>query len=152
MIPPATVGEAVLPTETELKLVLAPEALRRVRRHALIRRLKQGRGATKTLKSVYFDTEDLSLFHSNLVLRVRHIGPKRVQTLKSGLSSTASLLGRQEWETEIEGDRPEAPPLDKATVDLPNSSERLVRDLQPFSPLISGGRPISSPPRAGKSS
>ncbi|HEY1722937.1 MAG TPA: CHAD domain-containing protein [Magnetospirillaceae bacterium] len=121
-----------MPTETELKLVLAPEALRRVRRHALIQRLKQGRGVSKQLKSVYFDTEDLSLHRNHLVLRVRHIGLQRIQTLKNAAPTAAGLLDRQEWETEIEGDRPEAGPLDKASVDLPSPGNRLVRNLQPI--------------------
>ncbi len=117
-------------TETELKLVLAPEALRRMRRNEIVRRLKRGRGVSDTLKSVYFDTNDLRLHHSDLVLRVRHIGEKRIQTLKNFAPTADSLLGRKEWEAEIAGDVPEASPLRAASVDLPLSSERLVRRLQ----------------------
>ncbi len=120
-----------MPTETELKLVLAPEALRRMRRNQVVRRLKRGRGVSDMLKSVYFDTNDLRLHNSDLVLRVRHVGDKRIQTLKNFAPTAGSLLGRQEWEAEIAGDQPEVPPLKAAAVDLPWSSERLVRNLHP---------------------
>jgi len=120
-----------LPTETELKLVLAPEGLRQMRRLALVHRLKSGRGVSGTLKSVYFDTDDLRLRDSELVLRVRHIGHRRIQTLKSSGNSLAGVARRQEWEAEISGDVPEAQPLREAASALPLPEDRLVRNLHP---------------------
>lgn len=121
-----------MPTETELKLLLAPDALRRVRRHALIRRLKRGRGVSDMLKSVYFDTEDFRLRGNDLVLRVRHVGDRRIQTLKTIGRAQANLLERSEWEAEIAGDAPEALPLKGAAELLPIPGGRLVRSLHPI--------------------
>ena len=121
-----------MPTETELKLLLAPDALRRVRRHALIRRLKRGRGVSDTLKSVYFDTDDLRLHGNDLVLRVRHVGDRRIQTLKTVGRSLGGVSERSEWESEIEGDAPEATPLKEAAALLPLPGSRLVRNLHPI--------------------
>ena len=121
-----------MPTETELKLVLAPEQLRRVPRNAMVRRLKRGRGISDTLKSVYFDTDDMSLRGSKLVLRVRHIGRRRIQTLKTMGGPNSGVSNCQEWEAEINGDVPEASPLRAASTPLPQSEDRLVRNLHPI--------------------
>ena len=118
--------------ETELKLVLAPEQLRRVPRNELVRRLKRGRGVSDTLKSVYFDTADLQLRGNKMVLRVRHVGRRRIQTLKTMGEPSAGASHRQEWETEISGDMPEASPLKAADANLPQPEERLVRSLHPI--------------------
>ena len=119
-------------TETELKLVLAPDQLRRLPRSALVRRLKRGRGVSDTLKSVYFDTEDLQLRGNRMVLRVRHVGRRRIQTLKTMGEPNAGASHRQEWETEISGDVPEASPLRATEMRLPQPEDRLVRSLQPI--------------------
>jgi inorganic triphosphatase YgiF len=56
--------------------------------------------------SVYFDTPERSLGSQGVSLRVRHIGDRRVQTVKAGGGSSAGLFARPEWESEIEGDMP----------------------------------------------
>jgi inorganic triphosphatase YgiF len=121
-----------LSTETELKLLLAPEQLRRLPRNALVRRLKRGRGVSDTLKSVYFDTDDMQLRDNRMVLRVRHIGRRRIQTLKTMGEPNAGISHRQEWETEITGDVPEALPLRATEIRLPQPEDRLVRSLHPI--------------------
>ncbi len=63
-----------------------------------IRRLKRGRGVSDTLKSVYFDTDDLRLHGNDLVLRVRHVGDRRIQTLKTVGRSLGGVSERSEWE------------------------------------------------------
>jgi len=121
-----------LSTETELKLLLAPEQLRRVPRNALVRRLKRGRGVSDNLKSVYFDTDDMQLRGNKMVLRVRHVGRRRIQTLKTMGEPSAGASLRQEWETEISGDVPEASPLRATEARLPQPEDRLVRSLHPI--------------------
>ena len=53
--------------------------------------------------SVYFDSDELLLRDHGLTLRVRHIGDKRVQTIKS---ADHGIFERSEWEQPIESDQP----------------------------------------------
>jgi len=99
--------------ETELKLQLpsslaefdAAEALHRLAPNA------HGRGVTKKLRAIYFDTADRDLAKRGMALRIRQIGRKRIQTLKAPHNGGASngSLGLQsfrEFEAEIEGAEP----------------------------------------------
>ena len=58
----------------------------------------------ETLVSVYFDSDEFFLRDHGLTLRVRHIGDKRIQTIKSAEHGT---FERSEWEQTIEGDQPD---------------------------------------------
>ena len=60
--------------ETELKLLLAPQDLRRLRRDPRIKALQQGRASTRRVHSVYYDTPELSLLRAGLALRLRSDG------------------------------------------------------------------------------
>src|SRR5262249_46662135 len=85
-----------------------PDELGRLRRHPLLRELRMAASRTKKLRNVYFDTEDLALRKKRMALRVRHVGAHRIQTLKApdgGHSGAAQSF--LEWETMIEGDRPQ---------------------------------------------
>ncbi len=117
--------------ETELKLLLKPEAMRRLRRHSLVQGLKQGHAATRRLKSVYFDTSDWRLRDHGVVLRVRHAGRRRIQTLKTMGNGHSGIATRPEWEAEIRGDRPELIALHAADGVLPDAADRLLRGLRP---------------------
>jgi inorganic triphosphatase YgiF len=57
--------------ETELKLLLAPEELRRLRRDPRIKALQQGRVSTRLVRSVYYDTPQFALLRAGLALRLR---------------------------------------------------------------------------------
>ena len=52
--------------ETELKLLLAPQDLRRLRRDPRIKALQQGRAATRRVRSVYYDTPEQTLLTAGL--------------------------------------------------------------------------------------
>ena len=54
--------------------------------------------------SVYFDTKRLKLKRHGLTLRVRQVGERYIQTVKS---EDASLFDRGEWEAEIRDGRPD---------------------------------------------
>ena len=54
--------------------------------------------------SVYFDTKRLKLKRHGLTLRVRRVGERYIQTVKS---EDASLFDRGEWEAEIRDGRPD---------------------------------------------
>lgn len=105
-----------MPTENELKLVMSEPLLSRLRRHPLLKSLKQGPGSRKHLVSVYYDTAEHTLFKRNLALRVRNDGGRRVQTLKAQAAGLAGLASRGEWEREIAGPHPELGPVSDATV------------------------------------
>lgn len=98
--------------EIELKLRIAPEDVARLKRHPLIRSLSVGRSITQKLNSVYFDTPKLALLGRDVTLRVRRIGGKHVQTVKTGSVRQLGLFRRGEMEQSIAGDAPE---IDKIT-------------------------------------
>jgi inorganic triphosphatase YgiF len=87
--------------EIELKLQCEPDALDRVRRSRALGRAKRGRADAKTLRSVYFDTEDFALMKNGLALRVREVGGKRVQTLKTDSEGKGPASDRGEWEATL---------------------------------------------------
>ncbi|HEU0203365.1 MAG TPA: CYTH domain-containing protein, partial [Burkholderiaceae bacterium] len=84
------------PTETELKLAVAPRDVRRLRARlaALVARAAPQRAR---LDNVYYDTADDLLARHRMALRVRRIGRRWVQTLKTG-ETNAALATRGEWE------------------------------------------------------
>lgn len=95
-------------TETELKLRMKPGELGRLRRHPLLRELRLAAARTRKLRNVYFDTDDLALRKKRIALRVRHVGHRRIQTLKApDTESGGAALRYREWETAIAGDRPD---------------------------------------------
>ncbi len=92
--------------ETELKLRIAPDSIESFLQLPLLQ------SATYTSKhqhlySTYFDTQDLALLQQGMGLRVRQVGQRRLQTLKTAGTSLSGLHQRQEWETEITGDTPD---------------------------------------------
>lgn len=59
-----------------------------------------------TVKSVYFDTDSRKLREKQISLRIREVGDRRVQGVKS-LSGSNGLSERGEWEHEINGNVPD---------------------------------------------
>lgn len=115
--------------EIELKLRIAPEDVARLKRHPLIRSLSAGRPVTQRLNSVYFDTPKLALFGRDVTLRVRRIGGKHVQTVKTGSVRQLGLFRRGEVEQSIAGGTPEpdkiADPALRALVAKPDIAAKL---------------------------
>ena len=89
--------------ETELKLLLAPQDLRRLRRDPRIKALQQGRAATRLVHSVYYDTPERALLRAGLALRLRSDGGRWLQTLKTEGHAAAGLHLREEWEWPLPG-------------------------------------------------
>ncbi|MEW5890192.1 MAG: CYTH and CHAD domain-containing protein [Pseudomonadota bacterium] len=96
-----------MPTEVELKLLIDPADVPRLRRHELLRAHAVAPPATRLLVSAYFDTPDLWLKRHGAALRVRREGRRRVQTFKGDGGVHAGLHTRQEWESPVRGDRPD---------------------------------------------
>lgn len=84
--------------EIELKLTMEPAAMRKLRRLAWLRALRTGEPETLLQRSVYFDTPDFRLRREGVGLRMRSMGRRRVQTLKTAGESVAGLFSRREWE------------------------------------------------------
>lgn len=93
--------------EIELKLAL-PEGAGKVR-PARLRRILTAKSVTlpQLLETTYFDSADGWLRRQGMALRVRHVGPARIQTLKVPWPGLDGLQSFAEFEQEIVGDRPQ---------------------------------------------
>src|ERR1039458_3879367 len=93
------------PKEIELKLRITPEDIAVLQSHPDFAGAFHD-SARETLNSVYFDSDDRFLRDHGLTLRVRHIGDKRLQTIKTA-DHSSGFLERSEWEQAIEDDQPD---------------------------------------------
>lgn len=100
--------------EIELKLILAPTAFQRLRRHPLIKAHRLGRAVTRTLDNTYYDTPERTLQNVSGSLRVRRVGAQRLQTVKvrSAKGAPAGHFTRSEWEEPLTGEAPSPESLD----------------------------------------
>lgn len=95
--------------EVELKFQVEASRLKEWRAQG-VEPFTSGSGASASLVSTYFDTEDHHLRDDGVTLRIRQAGDRRVQTVKrTRLSDT---LSRQEVEAEIDGDAPDLRRID----------------------------------------
>jgi len=81
--------------ETELKFALAAGDLKRLSRHPAFKT----RAERARLTSSYFDTPELKLRDAGMSLRVRQVGDRNVQTVKT--TQGRGLFERSEWESDI---------------------------------------------------
>jgi len=89
--------------EIELKLAVDAAVLPALRRSVPLAGLGP---QTRIPRSVYFDTATFDLAARGLALRVRRVGRRRVQTLKSEASG-GGVLRRGEWEVRVAGAAPD---------------------------------------------
>lgn len=85
-------------TETELKLAVDAQALKRVPRVPAIAAAKHGRAVTRDLVSTYYDTPDFALRQAGVALRLRRKGREWIQTVKDCGTIHSGLFERHEWE------------------------------------------------------
>src|SRR5262252_9381865 len=116
------------PKEIEVKLELPPASLPRFKKIPLLRTQK-GRPKSATEVSVYFDTDKHKLHKKGLMLRVRRIGGRYLQTIKA--TKNGSLFERDEWESEIAGEVPDLR-LARGTALEPLLDGGLRRQLKPM--------------------
>src|SRR5207253_203396 len=116
------------PKEIEIKLELAPASLPRLKKIPLIRALEApAKRATEV--SVYFDTDKHALRKKGLMLRVRRIGDRYIQTIKA--TGNGGLFERDEWESEIPSELPDLG-LAHGTALEPLISNKFRRQLRPM--------------------
>jgi triphosphatase len=114
-------------TEVELKLVTSRSALRKAMALPWLRKMAGGTLKHQHLTSVYFDTPKLALRDRGVSLRVRRVGDRRLQTIKS---SSGALVTRDEWEQTIEGDQPKLELAGKTALG-PLLSGKIKDQIQP---------------------
>ncbi len=93
--------------EIELKLAIAPDKVRALRAHPLLRRHATGSAQEYKLSDRYFDTFDLQFWKQGAGLRVRKAGGSWMQTLKGGGEVAGGLHRRHEWESPLNGPQPD---------------------------------------------
>ncbi len=84
--------------ETELKLLIDPAHIRLLWRHPLLKAHTRQKLRAQPLLSVYYDTPERHLHKSRAALRLRQVGQRWIQTLKTAGNVTAGLHHRPEWE------------------------------------------------------
>ena len=90
--------------EIELKLQADPLAIATLLADPLI---TDHAPISRDQLSTYYDTDDHALRRAGLSLRIRRIGERRVQTIKTEGRGAASLFARGEWEQDATADAPE---------------------------------------------
>jgi inorganic triphosphatase YgiF len=101
---------AKAPREIEVKLQAPPDALESVLRDPLLEARRLGAAREERAVTVYYDTPELDLARSGVALRIRRVGRRRLQTVKTRLHAAGRRGGaadRAEWEWTIEGDEPD---------------------------------------------
>jgi len=93
--------------EIELKLEIRPEDVPRLLGSPELRALAAGRGRTRSLHSVYFDTPQLGLARHGMALRVRRDGRRLVQTLKARGPERGAHFDRIEYEAVASAEQPD---------------------------------------------
>lgn len=96
-----------MPQEIELKLAVDPRDVLRLRDSSILRGSSLEHTARQRLVSTYYDTPSFSLLQNGIMLRVRKIGRKRVQSIKMNATEGGGLARRTELECSIRGDRPD---------------------------------------------
>ena len=90
-----------MPAEIELKLAISASDVPKLARVPLLRSASRGRAITSRVYSIYYDTPELVLREQGVALRLRRIGARWLQTLKSAGRVEAGLHQREELETPV---------------------------------------------------
>ena len=114
-------------TEVELKLAAPPSVLRQAMHSRWLTKAATEQVIRRQLTSVYFDTPDFALRNHGITLRVRKSDTTNLQTIKA---TGTDIVKRDEWEDEIDGDRPKLS-LARQTALAPLLSDDIEKDLRP---------------------
>lgn len=114
-----------------MKLSLVPADAERLRRHPILRALRQRRAATRRLLITYYDTQDFNLLQNAVALRVHKVGRKCVQTVEHEAVNGVNPVVRSERQQGIEGDRPDLARLDDPALRQLLETQNGTADLRP---------------------
>jgi triphosphatase len=117
--------------EVELKLEVPASAVDEVAHLPWLKEVSNGVPKCEKLVTVYFDTAKSKLREHGLVLRVRHTGENRLQTIKADKKGTHGPFGRDEWEEKIDSDTPNLKLADGTALE-PLATKKLRRKLKPI--------------------
>jgi inorganic triphosphatase YgiF len=119
------------PKEVELTFSAPADCLDQLRSNPEFEAKLRAPLADQTLVSTYYDFDNLSLRRHGLSLRVRQVGPHRMQTLKSVAGDGSRLAERTEFENEISGELPDLGTLDGSPLS-PILAEQGQNPLRPM--------------------
>jgi triphosphatase len=114
--------------EIEVKLELAPSSLPALKKISLLRRPQTAPKRSAEV-SVYFDTDEHKLRKKGMMLRMRRVGKRHIQTIKA--TGNSGPFERDEWEAEIPGNEPDLN-LANGTALEPLLNNKLRRRLKPL--------------------
>jgi triphosphatase len=120
---------AVMDIENEIKFEVSPRDLQKIAATRILQRNDGQPAKQKYLVSTYFDTPKQKLRQNGLSLRIRHVGKKRLQTIKT--TSDGITFRRGEWERKLDNDEPDLRAA-RGTALHPLVSKKLKRDLKPI--------------------
>lgn len=118
--------------ETELKLLVEPGRLMRLRDHPAVRASRLERPATRRQVTTYFDTPGQCLRQAGIALRLRQAGSRRILGLKDGGDALSGAVSRREWEVETTGDAPDPALLANSPFAPVFSDPNLIAALAPL--------------------
>jgi triphosphatase len=118
--------------QIKLKLRITPEDIVALCKHPSFSSALHD-STRETLNSVYFDSDNRFLYKHGLILRVRRIGDRRVQTIKAFKTNNkgSGPFERSEWEQLIESDQPDLT-LVQDTILIPLLTDDVRNALQPI--------------------
>lgn len=93
--------------ECEIKLTVEAGSASQIRKTPVLRTYATSKPQDEEHVDRYFDTDAFDLWKHGLTLRVRSVGERHVQTLKSDGNALAGLHRRTELETEIASENPD---------------------------------------------
>jgi triphosphatase len=132
-------------TEVELKLAVPPSVLRNAMHARWLAKAAAEQPNRQHLTSIYFDTPDFALRNHGVTLRVRKSDSANLQTIKA---TGTDIVQRDEWEDEIDGDRPKLS-LARQTALAPLLSDDVEKELRPvFETIVER---VAMPLRFGRS-
>lgn len=107
-------GEIPKQDEIELKLAVSRQDADRLARSPFLRAISARRARTLSLANAYFDTPDGDLGRNQMSLRIRTVGRRRIQTLKTPANKTAGMQHYVEFESDVVDEKPDIEKIDDA--------------------------------------
>lgn len=138
------------PIEIELTLRLQPGDAARLIDAPALAALRAGPARERTLASTYFDTPDLALKRARTVIRVRKVGRRYVQTVKTAPAADDASIVRHEWERMLDGPTPDLSGLaETKELRAAFGDESIARALRPI--FVTEFKRTTIPLRIGRS-